>query len=599
MVERILLSNDSWFLAPDVKNSGIKDPYWYESSWFKKKSKKLIRVTVPNSWQTLEGLEKYEGVCWYFTRMKTEILKIYLDSKKKLYLKFNGANYLVDAWCNGIHLGRNEGGYLPFSFQLKKETLASILEKDNEEVILSVRVDNTRRHDQIPEFSCDWFQWGGIYRDVYLEVQPEKGINGCYITPILRFSKTGLLESASIDLDIKGFKGLNVKWKVTEEDGREISAGTAELGTSKDQDPNGMSSAKESIEIKEPKLWDLDNPYRYNLLLQDENNDVLYESRFGLREIKVEGTSILLNGKSIKFKGSSLHEEKYPAGREYSRDERKEDLLDMKSLGFNFLRTAHYSHNESLMDAADEVGMLIGEEIPVYWDIDYKNKKTQKLAVKMLKTLIDRDYNHPSVAWWSVGNEIPVQKRDCQLFIKMLLRYVKKRDKSRICCYVSKNFIADPIRKHSDILAFNGYLGWYYFSERMWSFAIELIHGSQKEKPLVVTEFGAGAKLGFGRYKKVNEKFSEWKQASILSQAIRSFNSKPFVAGWLIWIYRDFKSHMRLNKYQEGYNRKGIVDENGSKKIAGVWMPKLSRQRHSYSKIATIGALFLAKVLKP
>lgn len=260
-----------------------------------------------------------------------------------------------------------------------------------------------------------------------------------------------------------------------------------------------------------------------------------------------------------------MHEELMPYGRTIPEKERLKDLRMMRKLGFNTLRTAHYSHDEKLIALADEVGILTLEEIPVYWFCDFKNPKVLKLALSMIKGLIYRDFNHPSVILWSCGNEINVEHRVCYRFMHQLMQSAKKLDSSRIITYVSSRMFSDQLRTKSDLPCLNTYFGWYYLSERNLNRVLDFIHQTAPNQPLLITEFGADAKYGF--HSKEFQKFSEEKQASILSESIRTFNSKDYIAGWIIWIYRDFRSPMRLNTYQQGFNRKGLVSDKNERKL--------------------------------
>ncbi|MHA1697302.1 MAG: glycoside hydrolase family 2 protein [Promethearchaeota archaeon] len=577
MVIKIDLVNQPWFIHVDPKNEGENEGIQYGRDWFLGNLNSLKSVKLPHSWQTMRGLERYEGVCWYFCKLPAKILSKNYQADSRFYLHFNGVNYKTKVWFAGEYLGENEGGFLPFTFHIRRSLVKKALESNKDFILLCVKVDNTRRHGQIPGVSHDWFPWGGIYRDVYMTVRPEKHVKLAFVTPILEFDDNGNLLKARVRLILRASAGIGFKWVIKGPAGQIVASGDYRDFRVIDAGIGSRTGRYEhDLLIDAPKLWDPTHPRLYTFLIHATNSDEIhYSTRFGLRQVEIKNGTIYLNGKPIKLLGVSLHEEKYPFGREYPRSERRKDLIAIKSIGFNFVRTAHYSHDEALIECADEIGILIGEEIPVYWDIDFSKPRTQRLAVRMLKRLVFRDYNHPSIIWWSVGNEIPVHRRDCQFLVKNLLKIVKNLDQTRICCFVTKNFISDPLRRYSDIVCFNGYLGWYFLTERMWDFVVELIHETAPKKPLIISEFGAGAKYGFGRSKPINKKFTEWKQASILSYSIKTFNAKRSVNGWVIWIYRDFKSHMRLNKYQGGYNRKGIVDERDRKKLIAIWMPKL------------------------
>ncbi len=594
MVHRIPLSGKGWYLNPDGANVGETSDAWHAPAWFHSHKKELHAVSVPNSWQSMHGLSRYEGVCWYFTEIERGTLEKQIGTENHVFLRFNGANYIAKAWLNGVVLGEHEGGFLPFTFEITKNAIKNVLDVHPGPVVLSVRVDNTRLRDGVPELSTDWFQWGGVYRDVVLEVHPALHVKRCLVTPVLGLHRPSPRGVPGVEIDCvasPGFEGTIVV----------EGPGSSRVGSKAivvSHSPGKYGSTKAWIPVDQPVLWSPVDPKLYMVRVLDRDGTVVHVSRFGMREIAASCNAILLNGTRIVLKGCSLHEEKLPVGREYPRAERERDLLSMKALGFNFLRTAHYSHDESLMELADEIGMLVGEEIPVYWNIDYRNPRTLRLAMSMMRDLIHRDYNHPSVIWWSAGNEVPVSRRDCQLFFQRLLGLARKLDPSRLVVYVSKAYLYDPLRKHSDLLLLNTYLGWYYFNVRMLGFTMDMVHSRARRKPMLLSEFGAGARLGVGRTSALDMKFSEWKQASILGNAIKACNARQHVSGWAFWIYRDFRSHMRLNEYQQGYNRKGIVDERDKKKLAALWMPKLSRMHGKPpSTFHTIIAAFYSKLL--
>ncbi|MBD3187397.1 hypothetical protein GF325_11250 [Candidatus Bathyarchaeota archaeon] len=605
MIERSCLNGDTWYMMVDPADKGTGEPAWFEPSWFDANRENAVQVSIPRSWQIIPGMERYEGTCWFYREINRQSIEDHLAKDRVIFLHFEGVNYHATVWINGMKIGSHEGGYLPFKFKLLRSLLRECLSRWKGDLVLAVRVDSTRRPEQIPEFSCDWFQWGGIYRDVYIDIQPRNRVVRCLVTPSVSTVCDGKIQEGSISVRIlatfPGELGLSVEGLAQ---GDRFT--TEKIISPKNWNAKSSGNLHEcttTVKMDGSLAWHPSQPALYHMQLASRDPEagggILYETRFGMRSLKVENAKIFLNGERLMLKGSSLHEEKYPVGRAYSREERRKDIRAMKELGFNFLRTAHYSHDESLLEVADEEGMLIGEEIPVYWNVDYSNHETQRLAAKMMRDLVHRDFNHPSVIWWSVGNEIPVARLDCQRFIKMLLDLTRSMDTSRFTVYVSKNYVYDPLRKHTDIILLNGYLGWYYASTKNWGFMVELVHASMPQKPLVISEFGAGAKLGHGRHEPLDEKYTEWKQASIVSHAIKVFNSKPFIDGWVIWIYRDFKSHMRLNQFQQGYNRKGLVDEKGRKKLLAAWMPVLSSEAYHHAPAASIGALLLAKILWP
>lgn len=565
--------NGKWLCDVDSDDVG-REEEWYSSLLFSKRSTQSKEITVPGSFNTLEGYESYEGIFWYFT-----IFDLHQEiNDKDIFIEFKGSNYYTEVWLNGEFIGQNEGGFVPFRLSIKNP---AILKKEAN--LLAVRVDNIRRRDGIPGLFFDWFHWGGIYRDVNILWLEKNRIEKVKVKTRLPSRKKTVIQ-----ISYKEIGSVDLNWSVTEPD--EESEDKAILSGSK----AGVGEIE--FVIDNPKLWSLETPQLYKLMFKSKDNKILYETTFGVREIKANGYCLYLNKKRIKIKGASLHEELMPYGRSYPYEERENDVKNMKLYGFNCLRTAHYSHDESLMEIADRLGLLILEEIPVWGICDFSNAKTFKLGAKMLKTLIDRDFNHPSVIWWSVGNEIPIEHRNCALFIRRLMDWVRMHDDTRLVTYVSNKFWIDTTHRKADIGCVNVYLGWYYARVNQLNLMAGAIRAQAPKKPWIWSEFGAGAKVGNKMGWKKQFKFSEERQVRVLDYTIRTLNAKDYMAGWFIWIYRDFRSISRSNEYQQGFNRKGIVSEKNEPKLITKLFPKIvneSRKVRDYPILTSLVRAFM------
>ncbi len=539
--------NGDWKYKSDEMQSGEQEN-WQDPKFIKESWSKLPSYKLPASWNTInEGgtlrYDRYEGFFWFFYQFTQEEI----EEEREYFISFKGINYYCKVWINGMYLGEHQGGFLPFQLRIP----TGVLGKNN---FIAVEVENFRKFDRIPSTQFDWYNWGGIHRDIDLLVLSKRRVEWIHI-----LTKEITSGSATLLIMYKVTQKGPMKWKVLQ-NSENILEGSTDF-----QQHQGQFS----LSIPHPKLWSPQAPILYELEVQYANDEGCCSTKFGIRTIEVKQAGIYLNNKVIKIRGVSQHEELMPYGRAIPEGERLKDLRKMKSLGFNTLRTAHYSHDEKLVALADEIGILILEEIPVYWFCDFKNPQVLKLALSMVKSLIYRDFNHPAVILWSMGNEIPIENRACYQFMLRLMHAAKRIDPSRIVTYVSSRMLSDGLRSKSDLPCLNEYWGWYYFSERNLNRVLDFIHQTAPHKPLLITEFGADAKYGF--HSKDYQKFSEEKQASILSESIRTFNSKDYIAGWIIWIYRDFRSPMRLNMYQQGFNRKGVVsDKNEPKLIAKV-----------------------------
>ncbi|MHA1272014.1 MAG: glycoside hydrolase family 2 protein [Promethearchaeota archaeon] len=564
--------NGKWKCRPDIKNEGINNK-WFLRENVNFNDPSLLEIIIPNSFNILKNFELYEGIFWHFY---TFDLENGINNKSfDYFLKFYGANYITKVWLNGSYIGEFEGGFVPFRFKVN-----NFLKSSNN--FLVVWVDNKRRESQIPDVAIDWFNWGGIYRDVELEILEKDRIEDVVIKTTVKSNRESKIE---IKYKISGQTPLY--WEIFEFE----KENPLFFGNISETSGEGCFS----LTISNPKLWSPESPNLYILKIYNNPNiqerSLLFESTFGIRQIEVIGKYLYLNKKRIYLKGISLHEELMPYGRTIPHELRERDLKDIKSLGLNAVRTTHYPHDESLVKIADRIGLLILEEIPVYWHCNFKSVKTFKIAARMIKNLIKRDINHPSVIWWSVGNEIPIELPECAKFINRLMEWVRRFDDTRIITFVSNKLFCDLVKRNADVGAINLYFGWYYGSPKMISPVLDIFHVPIFDKPIVYTEFGAGAKYGYHKEWELQEKFSEERQLYVLDYTIKTLNSLEYVAGWFIWVYRDFRAYMRQNKFQQGFNRKGIVSEKNEKKLIYYRIPKIINEKRKIRHFRLLSVL--------
>ena len=544
----------AWESRPDPGGSGIGN------KWFSKDLNILEwrKTSIPGCWNSDLRYERYEGLFWY-RRLFDVPVDILSDPGMEIGIRFNAVNYFCRVWMNGEELGSHEGGFLPFEFLIRK----NILRQSGNLIV--VMVENFRAPDRVPGELFDWFNYGGITRDVELIIRNGKRFSSVRIT-----SRITGDAAAVINISWKQNKPFSFSWRI-EDRGSVIASGVSSTGKSE-----GMIY----LDVDDIVFWSPDTPriYFFEATPEEAGGADGFSTRFGIREIRIEDTGIILNGKRVRMKGVSLHEELPPFGRSIPRDERFREVRDIKSLGFNAIRTAHYTHDEALLDAADEIGLLVLEEIPVYWDLDYYSAGLFKTASNMIREMIERDFNHPSVVLWSVGNEVPVERPDCDRFIRGLMDVARNQDSSRIVTYVSSRFLIDRTRRASDVCCLNCYLGWYYGNEKDLKNLLEMARETAPDKPWIMTEFGACAKYGFRS--RARAKFSEERQSEFIRHYVRTLNSLDWISGWFIWIYRDFRSPLRTHRRQGGFNRKGLVSETGRKKLICSSFPKLIDEKY-------------------
>lgn len=499
------------------------------------------KMSIPNDWNTQDPkLYYYEGNVW-FRRM----FDYNLASDRRLFLHFGAVNYIAEVYLNGEKLGTHEGGFTPFAFEITR----LVKPKDN---FLVVKVDNRRRRDGVPTINTDWWNYGGITRDVRLVDEPSTFIAN-YKISLKKGDSRRLAGFVAFD----GPKPPD-----------QVTIAIPEIGFEKKLRVNGKNRV--DFEFESPKLefWSPDNPKLYRVVIAADGQSLT--DYIGFRTVETRGGEILLNGKPVFLRGISIHEESARGGRGYSRPDAARLLNMARELGCNFVRLAHYPHNENMVRLADQMGLLVWEEIPVYWTIDFENPAVLEKSKQQLTETIMRDANRASVVIWSMANETPISDARNR-FIRNLVGHTKSLDDTRLISAAlmhrgtpEAEIVDDPIGADLDIVAFNQYLGWYGGNladaeKKKWSIAYD--------KPVIVSEFGGGAR--FGRRGAKEERWTEEYMEYLYQQNLKMIDKMPNISGLSPWILADFRSPRRLlPNVQDEYNRKGVYSEKGEKKLA-------------------------------
>lgn len=502
---------------------------------------------MPGDWNTQDDkLFYYEGSLWY--RKTFDYKKS--DTANRVFIYFGAVNYQADVYFNGKKLGKHLGGFTPFNYEITEHL------KETSNFII-VKVDNKRKKDGVPTLNTDWWNYGGITRDVNIIEVPS--------TFILDYSCQ--LDKNDTIL-IKGFIQLDGKNKSY----AEIKLSILELNIEQTITTNDDGLGTFSFNAKNLSLWSPENPKLYTIEIQAKGDQIA--DQIGFRTITTRGADVLLNGESIFLKGICIHEENpMRGGRAYSEEDARLLLGWVKELGANFAQLAHYPHSEYMSRVADEMGILLWEEIPVYWTIEWENEETFQNARQQLDDVITRDKNRASVLIWSVGNETPVNPSRLE-FMTRLIAEAKNMDKSRLISAALEKHtredeynirvISDPLAEHVDILSFNQYIGWYDSLPEKCN-NIEWV--IKMDKPIKISEFGGGAKQGFHADKLT--RWSEEYQEDLYKQTLEMLVKIPQLRGITPWILADFRSPRRvLPNIQDGWNRKGIISGEGKKKKA-------------------------------
>jgi len=499
-------------------------------------------IKVPSCWNTKnERFYYYEGPAVY-----TRTFRYINRGEKRVFLKFGAANYEAKVFLNKKYAGMHRGGSTPFYIEV-----TGMLEENNR---LLVVVDNTRKKEAVPARNTDWFNYGGLYRDVELIRLPETFIKDFYISLV----------------PYSGFKKIRVMLEI---DGPENN-GIAKLEIPKLNlyEEIKCVNGKADVEINaEPELWSPEKPRLYDVKVSYLTDTI--QDRIGFREIRADKNGIYLNGKRIFLKGVCAHEESVINGKAVTDEEIIENFKLAKEMNCNFMRLAHYPHTERAAKIADKMGILLWEEIPVYWAIDFTNPETYKNAENQLTELIKRDRNRASVIIWSVGNENADTDERLQ-FMSSLARKAKELDPSRLvsaACLVDHTnlMIKDRLVDYLDIIGINEYYGWYApdFND-----LIRVFNNSNPQKPVVITEFGADALKGARGT--VHDLGTEDCQLHIFKMQTETLGKIPFIHGTAPWILYDFRCPRRTSALQLEYNRKGLLSEDKTYKKPAFYVMK-------------------------
>ena len=497
---------------------------------------------VPGDWNSqAEILQFYEGTIWYKRKFNVEPL-----GNKQYFLYFGAVNYEAHVYLNGKKLGMHKGGFTPFQFEVTNKL------KPGDNVVI-VKADNKRKDMEVPTINTDWWNYGGITRDVYLVTLPEN-----YIADYKVQLKKNNLNQVEGFVQLSGKSGL-----------QDVTITIPELKIKHTVKTDASNRAQLSIPVKAVSYWTPENPKLYDVIISSVADEV--KDRVGFRTIAVNGKDILLNNKSVFLRGISMHDENpLLKGRLRSEGDMRMMLQWAKELNCNFVRLAHYTHNEDMVKLADEMGLMVWAEVPVYWTIAWENPDTYNNAKSQLTTMMERDRNKASVIVWSIGNETPLSEPRHK-FMGNMAAQARSLDDTRLVAAAlevhrkdTEVIVDDPLGELIDLASFNEYGGWY------WGLPPDLSRYTFKikyNKPVVITEFGGEALAGY--HADAETRWSEEFQEALYVSQLAMLSKVDALRGMTPWILVDFRSPRRQHPYyQDFWNRKGLLSNTGNKKKA-------------------------------
>jgi beta-glucuronidase len=545
--------------------AGWFEPSFDEASW--------TAVTVPHTWNVMPEHAQYAGVAWYRRRFVAP------DAAQDahLRLRFEAVFYLARVWLNGVYLGAHEGGYTPFEFDVSEVV------KPGAENLIAVQVDNMRATDRLPAtlrpgWSFDWWNYGGIVRDVWLHLSSRAFIAQQRIVAVPHLVAAHEADFATITATVSirnastaAIDGILAGDVIDEGTGLSVLSSQP---TSPVALPPGESvDVQLATVVSPPQLWHFDHPhlYRWSASLHAGDGEVLHTDavRFGVRAVELKHAQLHLNGEPVRLVGLTRHADSPEHGLAETITVMAADYADLKTLNTVLSRPVHYPQAEFIMDYADSAGILLIPEVPA-WQLSAEqmaDPHMRALERQQLREMITAQWNHPSVWAWSLGNEFESKTQQGHAFVRDMMAYVKALDPTRPVGFTSNRLGSlpqDDATALTDFVLMNQYFGtWDGRKDRLGP-ALDAIHTVWPDKPVIISEYGFEPRwqrlrkrpiLAPSRYYLIpadvpaDSDAADFQRRQLIIEQMTVLRGKPFVAGAIFWTYQDYRT---LNEYQMG-----------------------------------------------
>ena len=553
-------------------------------------------VNIPHTWNDKDADDEtpgfYRGPVWY--RKQLFIDKSQEGRRAVIY--FEGANQEVRFYLNGQFVGEHKGGYTRFCFDITPHL------RYGQENLFAIYVNNVY-NPNIPPLSADFTFFGGIYRDVYLQFMNPVHIaandyasSGVYIrTPEVNNSAASVEITTLLTNDMSQPTEIRVENIICDADGKEVKKTQAEVKLAAGETKTDISK---KIKIDSPRLWDIDDPYRYMVytrILDKRKGTLLDEvvNPLGLRWFKFDSEKgFFLNGKGRKLIGTARHQDYFQKGNALRDELHVQDVLLLKEMGGNYLRVSHYPQDPVIMEMCDKLGIVTSVEIPVVNAVT-ETEEFLHNSVEMAKEMVRQDFNRPSVMIWGYMNEIFLRRpytegkqlEDYYRFTEKVARAleatIREEDPSRYTMMAYHNmpqYYEDAhLTEIPMIQGWNLYQGWYEPDINEFQRLLDRAHKAYKGKVLMVTEYGPGVDPRVHSYQPERFDFSQEYGLVYHKHYLNEMMKRPFIAGSSLWNLNDFYSESRVDAVPH-VNNKGVVGLNREKKDV-YWFYKTALSR--------------------
>lgn len=554
------------------------------------------KMAVPASYNDLvldQGDRDHFGDLWYSTLVR--VPRGWSGQRISLYVE--SATHRATVWVNGVEVGSHEGGYLPFELDLTDVVGAG------DEALVSICVNNTLSFQSIPpgviepdmlgtprqRWFHDFYNYAGLHRSVWLTATPRQRIED--VTVVTGIEGAEGVVTVTADLG-EASAGVVARCILTNAEGRDVARG----------DGDATEPGVVELRVPDATFWGPGRGYLYELVVQSLDGDPAagsatvvdeYRLNVGIRTVEVRGEEFLVNGQPVYLTGFGMHDDHPAIGKGHSDALMLRDFACLEWIGANSVRTSHYPYSEDFMDHADRVGILVIDETPAVginmgiggglfgtqgyqtFSSETANDVTQANHAQVIRELIDRDKNHPSVVLWCLANEPESETQEAEDYFRPLFTLAREQDPTRPIGFTNVMMARYPtcrVSQFADVIMLNRYYGWYVFlddlasAEKAWR--NELSGWASEGKPIIIAEYGADA-LG-GLHDLRSTPWSEEYQRAFYEMTSRVFDSIPAVVGEHPWAFADFQTSPAIARVDG--NKKGVFTRDRQPKAAAQWL---------------------------
>lgn len=534
------------------------------SGWQKQLPDATESVNVPHTWNIGKN-DNYVGKGWYFRTIEGP----FQAAGAHVELHFEATFYSSRVWLNGVEVGHHEGGYTAYSLDVTSQFRSTNY--------LAVEIDNRMTEQTIPGFAMrqqiphdawyDWWDYGGIVRDVWLTIGGPIEVQRQRIRSEIKADSAVVQDEIHLTNWLKHSKRVSVRITAFEPDNRIAATQTRAFTIGPSESVESDATINLALQLDKPKLWGIDHPNVYRMVVEiaDESGKALdrQSDTFGIRKVEIRDRQLFVNDEPVRLTGLARHEESITEGLAETTGTMRFDYDDMKSLQVTLTRPVHYPQNPFILDYADRHGILLIPEIPVWQfsESQLSDPHVIALAKQQMKEVIEQAGNHPSIFAWSVCNESDTGTPGGIAYFRAMRDFIHQQDPGRYVSYADDNLpklnrAEDSAANDADFLMMNQYFGSWHGTEAELPASLDKVDHMFPHKMAIISEFGLP-----GIFAK-DEEEADRKRIRIIHEQLPELARRDWIAGAIFWCYQDYKSRRNLRfGLEEGYVDHGLVNE--------------------------------------